>query len=131
MNAILSDMLLPGENSICSIYCAFRENTFVTTGMQYGYFTCTDTGRILIVRYSGIMLENMLKGAATLTAIKKLKIKKTVIGQYKIIIAFASENRDFKLTLQIASKIAGGGFANQGENLQRLLEILKPYETAK
>ena len=131
MNAIFAEMLLQSENSVCPIYCAFREKSFFPTRLEYGYCTCTDTGRLLIVRYCGIMYENQKKGAAPLTAIKNLKIKKTLIGQYKITITFATEKKDFKLMLQIASKIAGGGFANQSENLQRLLDILKPYETVK
>lgn len=131
MDTSLAELLLPNEKSVCPIYCAFRERKFFGSNIQYGYFTCTDTERLLIVRYDGIIFENRLMGTASLSAIKGLKIKKSIIGQYNITITFATEKKDFTLMLQISPKVAGGGFNYQEENLQKLLKILEPYQTVK
>lgn len=74
------------------------------SAMEYGYLAVTDKGRLLMIRYDFIGDGNC--GSCPLTAIKRLKIKKLLIGQYKLEFTLMTDGKDYKTTVQIAPKMA-------------------------
>lgn len=125
MHAQLVKVLNPDEVAMFPVYCVYRDNSFLPNTMDYGYLAVTDKGRLLMIRYDFIGNGNC--GSCPLTAIKKLKIKKLLIGQYKLEFTLMTDSRDYKTTVQIAPKMAFGAFPNQYANLHMLLSSLQPY----
>ena len=78
-----------------------------------------------MIRYDFIGDGNC--GSCPLTAIKRLKIKKLLIGQYKLEFTLMTDGKDFKTTVQIAPKMDFGAFPHQYANLNMLLDALRPY----
>lgn len=125
MHAQLVKVLNPDEVAMFPVYCVYRDNSFLPNTMDYGYLAVTDKGRLLMIRYD--FMGNGNCGSCPLTAIKKLKIKKLLIGQYKLEFTLMTDSRDYKTTVQIAPKMAFGAFPNQYANLHMLLSSLLPY----
>lgn len=125
MHAQLVKVLNPDEVAMFPVYCVYRDNSFLPNTMDYGYLAVTDKGRLLMIRYD--FMGNGNCGSCPLTAIKKLKIKKLLIGQYKLEFTLMTDRRDYKTTVQIAPKMAFGAFPNQYTNLHMLLSSLLPY----
>lgn len=125
MHAQLVKVLNPDEVAMFPVYCVYRDNSFLPNTMDYGYLAVTDKGRLLMIRYD--FMGNGNCGSCPLTAIKKLKIKKLLIGQYKLEFTLMTDSRDYKTTVQIAPKMAFGAFPNQYANLHMLLSSLQPY----
>lgn len=127
MHAQLVKVLYPDEVAMFPVYCVYRDNSFLPNTMDYGYLAVTDKGRLLMIRYDFIGDGNC--GSCPLTAIKKLKIKKLLIGQYKLEFTLMTNGRDYKTTVQVAPKMAFGTFPNQYANLHMLISSLQPYQT--
>lgn len=125
MYAQLLRMLYPEEKALFPVYCIFRQGGF-TSYYDVGYLAATDKGRLLFVRYD--IIDGTL-GSCPFTAIKQLKIKKLIIGQYKFEFRLMTEKKDFSITAQVAPKVVGGTFPNQSENLNMLMSTLQPYVT--
>ena len=125
MHAQLVKVLSPDEVAMFPVYCVYRDNSFLPNTMDYGYLAVTDKGRLLMIRYD--FMGNGNCGSCPLTAITKLKIKKLLIGQYKLEFTLMTDSRDYKTTVQIAPKMAFGAFPNQYANLHMLLSSLQPY----
>lgn len=127
MHAQLVKVLYPDEVAMFPVYCVYRDNSFLPNTMDYGYLAVTDKDRLLMIRYDFIGDGNC--GSCPLTAIKKLKIKKLLIGQYKLEFTLMTNGRDYKTTVQVAPKMAFGAFPNQYANLHMLISSLQPYQT--
>lgn len=125
MNDLFDTMLLPGEKSLCPIYCGFPQTGFFAMGGKtvFGYATCTNSGRLLIARF---FLGDCAKGSCTISRAKQMKIKKNIFGQYVINASFPGESKDIKLCIQAASKVYGCDFPDQSKNLETMLSILDP-----
>ena len=82
MHAQLVKVLYPDETAMFPVYCVYNDKSFMGSAMEYGYLAVTDKGRLLMIRYDFIGDGNC--GSCPLTAIKRLKIKKLLIGQYKL-----------------------------------------------
>ena len=113
MHAQLVKVLYPDETAMFPVYCVYNDKSFMGSAMEYGYLAVTDKGRLLMIRYDFIGEGNC--GSCPLTAIKRLKIKKLLIG------------KDYKTTVQVAPKMAFGAFPHQYANLNMLLDALRPY----
>ena len=119
-------MLIPNEISRCPLYCTFASTSlFSFQSVIPGYLTCTDIGRLLMVknRISGYECE-----AAALDAIKKVKIRKNLFGQYVVDLTFCGEKKDVKCRIQIAKRIHGGDFFDQERHLETFLSIIQKYD---
>lgn len=88
----------------------------------------TDKDRLLTVRYD--IVDGTL-GACPLSAIKKLRIKKLLIGQYRFDFTLMTDKKDYSLSVQASPTVAGGSFPHQYANLHMLMSVLKPYVTEK
>ena len=128
MHAQLVRMLYPDERVLFPVYCVFREKSFLPSFLEYGYIAVTDKDRLLTVRYD--IVDGTL-GACPLSAIKKLRIKKLLIGQYRFDFKLMTDKKDYPLMVQIAPNISFGGFPHQYANLHMLMSVLKPYVTEK
>lgn len=128
MNDLFKKFLLPGEESLCGVYCGFPETVFFAKPgrMQVGFATCTNYGRLLIVRQ---YLTEYAPGSLKLDTVKKLNIKKTIFGQINVDATFPTDKKDIRLKMQIAKKIYGVNFPNQEHNLATMMTILQRYET--
>ena len=60
-------------------------------------------------------------------AFMRSRIKKLLIGQYKLEFTLITDGKDYKTTVQIAPKMAFGAFPHQYANLNMLLDALRPY----
>lgn len=125
MHAQLVKVLYPDETAMFPVYCVYNDKSFMGSAMEYGYLAVTDKGRLLMIRYDFIGDGNC--GSCPLTAIKRLKIKKLLIGQYKLEFTLMTDGKDFKTTVQIAPKMAFGAFPHQYANFNMLLDALRPY----
>lgn len=128
MSLQLDTMLLPGEASLCPVYCIFKDTGFLSIGAitYWGFVTCTSGGRLLIAKS---FINDCTRAACVLSQAKSLKIQKAPFGQYIITATFNNGKKDVKLRFQIAPKIAGCSFPDQSQNLETLLSILRNYET--
>lgn len=125
MHAQLVKVLNPDEVAMFPVYCVYRDKTFLPDTMDSGYLAVTDKGRLLMIRYDFVGDGSF--GSCPLTAIKKLKIKKLLIGQYKLEFTLMTDGKDFKTSVQIAPKMAFNAFPNQYANLNMLINTLLPY----
>lgn len=127
MNEVLNAILLPEEENRCPVYCVFRDTGFFAGNMQSGFITCTSNGRLLFARQYITCLD---QGALSLSMIKKLKIKRTIFGQYAVSFVFFGEKKDIRLQVQISPWMFIGkdNFPNQARNIETLLSILRRYE---
>lgn len=128
MHAQLVRMLYPDEKVLFPVYCVFREKSFLPSFLEYGYIAVTDKNRLLTVRYD--IIDGTL-GACPLTAIKKLRIKKLLIGQYRFEFKLMTDKKDYLLSVQVSPTVAGGSFPHQYANLHMLMSALEPYVTEK
>ena len=128
MHAQLVRMLYPDEKVLFPVYCVFREKSFLPSFLEYGYIAVTDKNRLLTVRYD--IIDGTL-GACPLTAIKKLRIKKLLIGQYRFEFKLMTDKKDYSLSVQVSPTVAGGSFPHQHANLHMLMSALEPYVTEK
>ncbi len=126
MNERLNALLLPDEKLLCPIYCAFKPTGFFASPSVVwpGFAGCTSRGRIVTVQFR--LADDRVEGACLLSTVKKLKIKKILLGQYKIEAVFGGE-RDIALKMQ-AAPYSGKNFPEQKQNLETMLSILKQYE---
>lgn len=133
MNSLLSPMLSEGEESLCPIYCVFglsRGFFAPSSSTFYGYATCTSGGRLLTVTFGDLFNEGQSR-VYDISDAKKIKIEKTVFGEYRINAAFHVETTEVKLRIQAAKKVyslARRNFPNQERNLEKMIEILRGYE---
>lgn len=128
MHAQLVRMLYSDEKVLFPVYCVFREKSFLPSFLEYGYIAVTDKNRLLTVRYD--IIDGTL-GACPLTAIKKLRIKKLLIGQYRFEFKLMTDKKDYLLSVQVSPTVAGGSFPHQYANLHMLMSALEPYVTEK
>ena len=99
MHAQLVRMLYPDEKVLFPVYCVFREKSFLPSFLEYGYIAVTDKNRLLTVRYD--IIDGTLV-ACPLTAIKKLRMKKLLIGQYRFEFKLMTDKKDYLLSIQIS-----------------------------
>ena len=128
MHAQLVRMLYPDEKVLFPVYCVFREKSFLPSFLEYGYIAVTDKDRLLTVRYD--IVDGTL-GACPLSAIKKLRIKKLLIGQYRFDFKLMTDKKDYSLSVQVSPTVAGGSFPHRYANLNMLISLLTPYITGK
>lgn len=128
MNSTFDTMLDSGEESICPVYCVFKQTGFWASNSRVspGFVTFTSNGRLLVARSQ---LFDMVKRSVQLDNVKKMKIKKNLFGQYLVEAAFMDVNGDLRLKFQVAKKIMGAKFPNQEQNFEELISTLRQYET--
>lgn len=132
MNSLLNPMLSEGEEILCPILCAFglsRGFFAPSSSTLYGYASCTSRGRLLVVSFGDLFNEGQAR-AYDISAAKKMKIGKTVLGEYRINAVFPDGETDVKLRIQAAKKVyglAGRNFPNQERNLEKMVELLRGY----
>ena len=100
MHAQLVKVLYPDETAMFPVYCVYNDKSFMGSAMEYGYLAVTDKGRLLMIRYDFIGDGNC--GSCPLTAIKRLKIKKLLIGQYKLEFTLMTDGKDYKTAVQLS-----------------------------
>lgn len=129
---IFSEMLAEGEKSVCTVNCAVVK----TSNMHYDlrsipfvcYASCTSGGRLLLAVFGADIFEEYSAKAFDISLLKNMKIKKKLFGEYRINAEFPMGNRSIKLEISVSPKVYNGGFPNQEENLEKMLEILRGYE---
>ena len=132
MNELLSPMLSEGEKSLCPIFCVFvlSRGFFAPSSSTFaGYAACTSGGRLLTVHFGDLFNEGQSR-AYDISAAKNMKIRKTILGEYRINAAFPAGETNVKLRIQAAKKVyglAGRNFPNQERNLEKMVEILRGY----
>ncbi|MDE5991611.1 MAG: hypothetical protein K2G87_01025 [Oscillospiraceae bacterium] len=127
---IFAPMLSEGEESICTVNCAVK-----TSNMRYDcqsipflcYASCTSGGRLLLAVFGADIFEEYSAKAFEISLLKSLKIKKRLFGEYRINAEFPMGNRSIWLEISVSPKVYNGGFPNQEENLEKMLEVLRGY----
>ena len=130
-NEMFAPMLSEGEESICTVNCAVK-----TSNMRYDihslpfacYASCTSSDRLLLAVFGADIFEEYSVKAFEISLLKSLKIRKWLFGEYRINAEFPLGNRSIGLEISISPKVYNGGFPNQGENLEKMIEILRKYE---
>ncbi len=125
MDGLLRPMLLPGEELLCAVYCAFRQKTFFGSNVIPGYAACTSGQRLLFIQFP--LYGGHLEGACALPTAKKVKVKKALFGQSAAEAVFPGNEKEIRLRIQAAPSI-GKKFPDQRRNLEAMLDILKKYE---
>ena len=128
MKKELEVMLLPGEESLCPVYCIYKKSGFFARpqDMKSAFVTITNTGRLFLIQ---LFWSSMHRSAYALSCVKKLKYKKNIFGQYEIDATFAVQGQDVRIKLQMAPKMVGSNFPNQSIYVEKLLYILDRYVT--
>ena len=123
---VLDTMLYPDEVNVCPVYCVFGSTSLFERCkiVRVGFVSCTNTGRLLIAKD---MVNRWVKESYMLHAIKEVKIRENLFGQYVIRLKLQGGEKDIKYKLQISPKIVGGNFEYQEQNLKRLVEMLSRY----
>lgn len=125
---IFGTMLFPNEKSLCPVYCTFGQTGFFADpeDVLTGYVTCTSNGRILFARK---VLSEWAREAATLSAMDKLNVKKSIFGQYKVCAEFGTKSNKLKIMFQLSPKVQENiNMPNQKRNTGTLVDTLKKYE---
>lgn len=128
MNLALARLMLPGEQSLCPVYCMFKDTGFFArqNSMIMGYATCTNTGRFLYVQNR---FGQWTMGACALKTATKIKMKKTIFGQMIIEIHFPTDKKkDAIVKIQVAPKIYGYNFPNQRVSFETMQMVLEKYQ---
>lgn len=127
---MLTQMLLEGEKSICTVICSVK-----TLNMRYDrslpyvcYASCTSSGRLFLIVFGADIFEEYSVKAFEISLLKNLKINKRLFGEYRINADFPMKNRSIWLEISVSPKAYNGGFPNQAENLEKIIEILHKYE---
>ncbi len=128
MDSVFEPMLVSGEESLCPVYCVFKQTGFWASNSRVspGFVTCTSDGRFFMARSQ---LFDMVKRSVILDNVKHMKIKKNLFGQYVIEATFMDVNGDLRLKFQVARKIWGAKLPNQERNFDELISTLRQYET--
>lgn len=127
-NGIFATMLSEGEESVCTVSCAVKPQNmhFDRLTIPFGcYASCTTGGRLLLAVFDADIFEEYSVKAFEISLLRNLKIKKKPFGEYHIIAIFPMENRSIVLEISVSPKAYHGGFPNQEENLEKMLEILR------
>ncbi len=127
MKQVLTNLLIEGEECTCSVYCMFKATGFWArpSDMASGFAACTNRGRLLLAcqRY-----WKWSFGGCDLASITKLKIKKTLFGQYVIEVHYPTDKKDAVVKFQVSPRIFGVKFPEQRSNVDHLLTTLERYQ---
>lgn len=128
------NMLTYGEHYSGIIYCVFQPTGFFArtrfNRANPGYAAVTSEGRLLTVQTTslGYFMGNSSAAAYDLNSAEKLKIRKTIIGQYAFNCVFDQYGSRVKVKFQAARKVFGSSAPEQESNLEEFLDILTRYE---
>lgn len=128
------DMLSAGEYRSGIIYCVFTATGFLSMSRYSrtnpGYATVTSEGRLLTIQANSVEYFMGKSSAAEyyLPSAEKLKIRKTIFGQYAFDCVFASHGSRVKVKFQAARKVLGSSAPEQSRNIDEFLDMLAKYE---
>ena len=129
-------MLAVGESCTGAVYGIFKPKGFLagTVGNRIdpGYMAVTNSGRLLTIRTGslGYFTGDNRVNCYDLSYLTKLKINKTIFGQYVFSFVFSIDGKNDKEHFQAAKKVAGSGHPDQEYNLEEIISVLSRYETA-
>ncbi len=126
---IFRDMLIDGEYTLYPVYCGFQKTGFFARPgrMQIGYAACTNFGRLFMANL-GYGLGSCNRSCFLVSSAKQLSLRKNLFGQTIVEAVFPTNGKDFKVKMQIASKVYGCDFPNQPQYSEKLLAVLRQYE---
>lgn len=129
MDSAIDQLLEHGEKSLCPVYCLFKKTGLLASNktVQLGFATCTDGNRFLTLR-AFPLIGRLSPEVYYLDGVSSLVVTKNLFGQYIINAVFSNEEEKQRLRFQVGLKVAGGGFPDQRENLERMLSILEKYK---
>lgn len=128
------NMLTYGERYPGIIYCVFKPTGFFAgtafNSVNPGYAAVTSEGRLLTVQANSVeyFIGNSSAAAYNISTAEKLKIRKTIVGQYAFDCVFPVDGKKVKVKFQAAKKVYGTGCPEQESNLEGFLDILSRYE---
>ena len=128
------NMLTYGEHYSGIIYCVFQPTGFFAettfNRMNPGYAAVTSEGRLLTVQTTslGYFMVNSSAAAYDLNSAEKLKIRKTIIGQYVFSCVFNEGGSRVKVKFQAARKVFGSSAPEQESNIDEFIDIMSRYE---
>ncbi len=130
MNGLLGDMTLAGEECLCPVYCMFLEIGFFARSynMTVGYISHTSGNRLICTKNTFGSWTGM---AYRMSDLRRVKIKKTLFGQYRVYAEFVdptNEAKTVKIKFQLALKVIGMDLPDQKRNGETLIGTLKSYE---
>lgn len=129
MNSILEPLLDQGEQNLCPVYGVFKSTSFFASNyMIYpAYITCTNFNRLIVCRYY-LTANDWSRESYILPSAQKLKVKKTLLGQYLCQAEFIVGGKKERLKFQISPNILGKKFPDQYNNTQMLISLLETFE---
>jgi len=129
MNSMLEPLLAQGEQNLCPVYGVFKQTGFWASNsvMYPAYITCTNFNRLLACRYY-LTANDWSRESYILPSAQKLRVKKTLFGQYICEAEFIVNGKKERLKFQIAPKMVGNKFPDQQINTQMLISLLETFE---
>lgn len=130
MNGILGEMTRAGEECLCPVYCMFLKTGFFahSYSLTIGYISYTSDDRLICAKNT---LGSWTGAAYRMTDLRRIKIKKTLFGQYRVYAEFADAanvTKTVRIKFQLALKVIGCDLPDQERNGEILLDTLKRYE---
>lgn len=121
-----------GQNYEFPVYASITNmSSFFSksTDMMAGYAAVTDDHFLLLVQIPLLgNLENANYFRLPVLGIKQLKVKKVpLVNSYNVDIKGVADGKKYRFKFVTASKVAGKGFPEQGENSLAFIERLKKW----
>lgn len=130
MTEELGRMMAANEEPICPVYCVFQPTGFLealgSRTSTFGYATITSGARMMFIQKNVIGGRGFI--SVMLPSLKKIKINNNILGQTSIDFTFPDKGKDFRIRIQVASKVIGCDFPEQGDNLKRMLYVLEQFD---
>lgn len=130
MHAYLQKAGVQGEPYKYPVYCTIENTSFFANAYNKHrgcFIALSDYRRLLFVECNALTCEPIRMGALGFDDIISADVKKTIFGQYKIVLEFMIDGKKKKFTFRIAKKVYGTDFYEQEQNLIGLVEYFEKY----